>query len=69
MRYQTLMKHLPIHRRFSEGRVISADHEKFALLGKLGSLLVSSVPGWSTHAEPEFASPCIDWEKILFTYV
>lgn len=62
---KTLQKHLPIHRRFSEGRSITADHEKFCELQSLGTTLISPLPGWSTHAEPEFASPCIDWESVL----
>lgn len=69
VRYETLMRHLPIHRKFSEGRTISADHDKFCYLQKKGSNLISPMPGWSTHAEPEFASPCIDWDKLLNTYV
>lgn len=57
MRFSTLKEHLPIHRRFSEGRKISADHDKFCSLGKKGAMLISPIPGWSTHAEKEFASP------------
>ncbi|PIS03356.1 MAG: hypothetical protein COT85_00730 [Chlamydiae bacterium CG10_big_fil_rev_8_21_14_0_10_42_34] len=57
MRFGTLMKHLPIHRKFSENRKITADHDKFCCLQKKGAILVSPIPGWSTHAEPEFASP------------
>ena len=65
VRYKTLMKHLAIHRKFSEGRVISADHDKFCYLKKKGATLISSIPGWSTHADLEFTSPCFDWNKLL----
>ncbi|MBS0625728.1 MAG: hypothetical protein JSS32_06730 [Verrucomicrobia bacterium] len=69
VRYETLMRDLPIHRKYSEGRKISADHEKFSHLTKRGARLISPMPGWSTHAEPDFASPCVDWDKLLNTYV
>ena len=65
MRFKTLLRDLEIHRQFSSGRKISADHEKFCHFQTLGTMLVSPMPGWSTHAEPEFASPCIDWEPFL----
>jgi hypothetical protein len=64
-RYKTLLRDLSIHREFSEGRNITDDHEKFIRLNDLGVTLVSSIPGWATHAEPEFASPCIDWVHYL----
>lgn len=57
MRFGTLKEHLPIHRRFSEGRKISADHKKFCCLAKKGAMLISPIPGWSTHADPENGSP------------
>lgn len=60
-RVQTLLEDLPIHRRYSLNRTISADHQKFLALKKQGRILVSSLPGFSTHAEPKFASPCVDW--------
>ena len=63
VRWRTLQAHLPIHRKFSKNRSISADHDKFCALGRRGATLVSSIPGWSTHAEPEFASPCSSWES------
>lgn len=56
-RYRTLMQDLHIHRRFSEKRAITADHEKFCTLGRKGAKLISSIPGYSTHAEPEYLSP------------
>lgn len=65
VRFKTLLRDLSIHRKFSEGREISADHDKFIRLQKRGGLLISSIPGWSTHAEPDFASPCIPWKNFL----
>lgn len=65
MKYGTLKAHLPVHREFSLGRKISSDHDKFVKLGEMGAILISPIPGWSTHVEPEYASPCIDWESGL----
>jgi hypothetical protein len=64
MRYKTLLRDLEIHKEFSMNTKISRDHEKFCALAEQGALLISSIPGWSTHNESEFASPCTDW-KIL----
>ena len=65
--FKTLKKDIDIHRCYSLGRTITADHDKFCKLADGGSVLVSSIPGFSTHAEPDFASPCTDWEKILIS--
>lgn len=65
VRFQTLLEDKKIHRRFSEHRTISEDHRKFCDLHRRGRVLISSLPGWSTHAEPPFASPCIDWEPFF----
>ncbi len=64
VRWKTLREDLPIHRKFSQGRQISQDHQKFLQLSKRGRVLISSLPGYSTHAEPEFASPCCNWNQI-----
>lgn len=64
MRFSTLKRDLHIHRRFSLERKITADHDKFCFLKKRGAMLISPMPGFSTHAEPEFASPCVDWEPF-----
>jgi len=61
MRYGTLLQDLSIHKQFSEGRKISADHEKFLALKAEGRHLYSPLPGWSTHAEPHLSSPCTIW--------
>ncbi len=65
MRFKTLIKHLPVHKAFSEGRKITADHDKFCRLYEIGAVLASSIPGFSTHVEPEFASPCVNWNEVL----
>lgn len=65
MRFKTLLRDYDVHRAFSEGRKITEDHAKFCCLSNQGAVLVSSIPGWATHAEPKFASPCIDWEEVL----
>jgi len=67
MFFKTLQKHIDIHRCFSLGRTITADHDKFCKLAEEEAVLISSIPGFSTHVEVDFASPCIDWEKMLYT--
>jgi len=62
---KTLLRDEKIHRKYSTGRKISADHDKFCALGKKGRLLVSPIPGWSTHAEVAYASPFQEW-KVFF---
>ncbi len=64
MKFKTFMQDLAIHREYSLNLDVTADHAKFCMLGSLGKFLISSIPGWSTHLEVEYASPCIDWEKV-----
>lgn len=66
VRFKTLLEDLAIHRRYSQNVSISRDHQKFCRLAWKGRVLISPIPGWSTHVEPEFASPCIDWEQFLY---
>lgn len=63
MRWKTLRDHFKYHQKYSLGCKVTRDHEKFCKLQKKGATLLSSIPGWSTHAEPEFASPCYNWEE------
>jgi hypothetical protein len=64
MRFSTLKRDAAIHREFSLNRSITSDHDKFCALLAKGSTLLSSIPGWATHDEPEFASPCADWQTL-----
>lgn len=65
MRFGTLKQHLSVHRNYSLNREISADYDKFCALSALGATLISPLPGWSTHVDPDHASPCSDWGKYL----
>jgi hypothetical protein len=65
MRFATLMQDIDLHRKFSEKRKVSADHDKFCALAKKGATLISPIPGWSTHVDPEHLSPCVNWEPFL----
>lgn len=65
MRFKTLQRDISIHRHFSLGCTVTQDHDKFCRLREKGAVLVSSIPGFATHAEPEFASPCFDWEALF----
>jgi hypothetical protein len=60
-RFETLQKSIATHREFSLNRKISADYDKFCALRAQGATLISPIPGWSTHVEVEYASPCLTW--------
>lgn len=65
-KYKTLMKHFDIHKHFCDlEKGYTRDHEKFVHLWQNGSNLISCVPGYSTHCEVEYISPCVNWEKIV----
>jgi hypothetical protein len=65
VRFGTLIKDLSIHQRYSCNCSITADHKKFCRLIKNGRMLISPIPGWSTHCEMEYASPCVQWDSFL----
>ncbi len=65
MKFKTFLRDFSVHQEFSKGRKITADHDKFCRLREQGAILISSIPGWATHAEPRYASPCADWDKML----
>lgn len=64
-KYSTLIDDLEIHQKYSTNVEPSVDHQKFLDLSKKGKILISSIPGYSTHCSDKFLSPCVDWEKYL----
>jgi glycosyltransferase involved in cell wall biosynthesis len=65
MLYQTFKKHYNIHKEYCDlQKGFTRDHDKFIRLWNEGSNLISCLPGYSTHCETEYLSPCIDWSKI-----
>lgn len=60
-----LMADMDTHEQYSlhSNNGVSRDSEKFERLTNLDRILVSSVPGYSTHCDG-LMSPTIDWEKI-----
>lgn len=62
---KTFKKHYDIHVEYCDlVRGFTRDHDKFTRLWSEGSNLISCIPGYSTHCEPDFLSPCIDWSTI-----
>lgn len=62
---KTLIRDFEIHSRFCNlEKGYTEDHAKFTCLWQNGSNLVSPIPGWSTHVETQYLSPCVDWSKI-----
>jgi glycosyltransferase involved in cell wall biosynthesis len=64
-RFGTFKKHIAIHREYCDlVKGYTRDHDKFLRLWQEGSNLISCIPGYSTHCETEYLSPCVDWNKI-----
>jgi hypothetical protein len=65
-RFKTLKDHFNIHVQYCDLiEKWTRDHDKFTHLWKVGSNLVSCIPGYSTHVEGNMFSPLVDWEKYL----
>lgn len=64
MKHKTLKRDQDLHFQFSKDKKISEDHAKFCALYDQGAKLISPIPGWSCHMEPEYVSPCIDWLAV-----
>jgi hypothetical protein len=61
-RFKTLKQHFDIHVKYCDLiEKWTRDHEKFIHLWNIGSNLVSSIPGYSTHVEENMLSPTINW--------
>jgi hypothetical protein len=64
--FSTLKHNKEIHLRFSDTKVgFTFDHQKFVYLAEKGQILVSSVPGFSTHVENGLLSPIEGWHKYM----
>jgi len=64
-KFETLKKHLDIHIQYCDlVEKWTKDHDKFTHLWKIGSNLISCMPGYSTHVEGNMLSPIIDWETV-----
>lgn len=62
---KTFKKHYEIHKEYCDlVKGYTRDHEKFLRLWSERSNLVSCIPGYSTHCEPDYLSPCVDWESV-----
>lgn len=64
-KFETLKKHLDIHIQYCDlVEKWVKDHDKFTHLWKIGSNLISCMPGYSTHVEGNMLSPIINWETV-----
>jgi hypothetical protein len=61
----TFKKHYSIHKEYCDlVKGFTRDHDKFLRLWQEGSNLISCMPGYSTHCEVEYLSPCINWDNL-----
>ena len=65
--FGTLLHYKETHLMFSDTKVgFTFDHNKFMYLcNQLNQKLISSIPGYSTHVEEIFLSPCVDWSVTI----
>lgn len=63
-RISTLKEDMHVHKHYSVQNYngVSQDHSKFMHLGNIGRVLLTPIPGYSTHCNDQM-SPVIKWEK------
>ena len=59
----TLKRVEPILRKYTQG-TYPEDFKMFLELRELGEILITPIPGFSTHGETAWLSPIINWENI-----
>jgi glycosyltransferase involved in cell wall biosynthesis len=65
-KFSTLKNHFDIHVQYCDLiEKWTKDHDKFTHLWKIGSNLISCIPGYSTHVEGNMFSPLVDWGKYF----
>ena len=60
-RFKTLVEDLDILVKWCSMGDFPYDHAKYIELGEKGRMILSPMPGYSTHCEPEFLGPRVDW--------
>jgi hypothetical protein len=65
VKFSTLIKDFSVHHKYSMNTEPTLDHQKFLELAQNGRVLISSIPGYSTHCQQDLLSPCIDWKAYL----
>jgi hypothetical protein len=65
-KWKTFQKHWDTHIKYClpDATHDGYDHTKFLDLWQQGSNLISAIPGYSTHCEIGYLSPCIDWSRV-----
>ena len=61
-KFSTLKNRFSTHLQYCEGEY-TRDHDMFTELWRIGSNLISCMPGYSTHVETNMLSPYINWEE------
>jgi hypothetical protein len=61
----TLRRDFAIHVKYCDiQKGLTRDFDKFRHLAKEGKTLINSIPGYSTHCEPKYMSPVVNWEEV-----
>ncbi len=64
-KFKTLKQHFTIHVQYCDlVAKWTKDHDKFSHLWKIGSNLISCIPGYSAHIEENMLSPTIKWDQL-----
>lgn len=62
---KTFKRDFAIHVKYCDvAGGVTRDFDKFYELTSLGKTLINPLPGYSTHCEPDFMSPVVDWEEV-----